>query len=207
MSAGRLTLTHLFIDHSNMWGGARCASRVRDPEIPEDTARIGVRSLDTILGGRRQGVSTKVVSGGVPPGMEGLWTEYQRFGYDTQRLFRDQHWKERSVDHSIIGHMWRLLALYRDAPTRLVQASGDGKKNEFGTSFLEVLREVLTHDQYASWSVELPSFDWRFPDNGEIRSPTNAKMKRLVEDSPRGRFINLMADYGKLVYHPKEPAG
>jgi hypothetical protein len=51
-----------------------------------------------------------------PPGMEGLWEQYKKHGYDMQRLFRGHDWKERGVDHSIIGHMWRLAALHRDSP-------------------------------------------------------------------------------------------
>jgi hypothetical protein len=148
-------------------------------------------------------MQTKIVSGGVPPGMEGLWEEYDSHGYDTQRLFRDANWKERGVDHSIIGHMWRLAARYRDARTVLVLASGDGKNNEFGTSFYEVLNDVLTKDAYSLWRVELASFDWRFPEDGPYRSPTNAKMRRLVENSPRADFVNLMDHYDKIVYHEK----
>src|SRR5207249_9307951 len=98
MPNSRVTFVHIFIDHSNMWGGARLASRVRQPRAPDDQARISVRHLDQILGGRNQGVSTKIVSGGVPPGMEGLWAEYKRHHYDTQRLFRDTHWREHGVD-------------------------------------------------------------------------------------------------------------
>ncbi len=199
--AEKIPLIHVFIDHSNMWGGARLASRVRVPNVPDDLARISVRHLDRVLCGRRRGVTTKIVSGGVPPGMEGLWGEYGTHGYDTQRLFRDQHWKERGVDHSIIGHMWRLLALHQTDPTVLVLASGDGKRNEFGTSFYEVLYEILKHQRYDSWRVELASFDWPVPVEKNIRSPTNTKMRALVEGSPRGAFVNLMDHYDSVVYH------
>jgi len=197
-----VALSHIFIDHSNIWGGARLASRIRHPNVPDDNARISVRHLDTVLGGRRLGISTKVVSGGVPPGMEGLWSEYSRHGYDTQRLFRDTQWKERGVDHAIIGHMWRLASLHRDSPIVLILASGDGKRNEFRTSFLEVLDEVLRHQgRYPKWHVRLASFDWAYPDEGSFRSPTNGKMKRLVSDAPNGSFVNLMDHYDKVVYH------
>jgi hypothetical protein len=144
----RLTLIHIFVDHSNIWGGARGASRLKDPKVPDISARVRVRHLHRILGGERQGVSTKIVSGGIPPGMEGVWAEYQRYGYDTHRLVCGDNWKERGVDHTIIGHMWRLLAKYPDPPTLLVLASGDGHQNEFGTSFLEVLEEILDRDKH-----------------------------------------------------------
>lgn len=197
----QIPLIHVFIDHSNIWGGVRLASRIRDPQVPEDQARVSVRNLDKVLGGRRQGMKTKIVSGGVPPGMEGLWAEYEAHGYDTQRLFRDKNWKEHGVDHSIIGHMWRLAARYRDAKTILVLASGDGKQNEFGTSFYEVIEDVLTKNAYQNWQVELVSFDWKYPQDGTYRSPTNAKLRKLVEQSPRARFINLLDHYKKVVYH------
>jgi hypothetical protein len=132
--------------------------------------------------------------------MEGVWSEYASYNYDSQRLFRDKQWKERGVDHSIIGHMWRLIALHTTAPTVLVLASGDGKKNEFGTSFYEVLREILTHTKYDSWHVRLASFDWdSFATS--IGSPTAKKMRAIVDGSPRGTFINLMDHYDKVVYH------
>ncbi|MBI4183627.1 MAG: hypothetical protein HY521_06495 [Proteobacteria bacterium] len=197
-----IPLTHIFIDHSNLWGGARLASRIKHPAVPDAQARISVRGLDTILGGRRLGVSTKIVSGGVPPGMEGLWSEYSKAGYDTQRLFRDTQWKERGVDHAIIGHIWRLASLHRDSSIILVLASGDGKRNEFGTSFLEVLDEILRHrSRYPNWQVRLASFDWEYPSEGPYRPPTNGKMRRLVTEAPNGSFINLMDHYGKIVYH------
>jgi hypothetical protein len=196
--ANVLPFRHVFIDHSNIWGGARAATRIRASHLEERQARLSIKHLDRILTEGDKGVFTKIVSGGVPPGMEGVWTQYEKANYDTQRLFRDKDWKERGVDHSIIGHMWRLLALHPTAPTTLILASGDGKKNEFGTSFYEVLQEILTHKRYGSWRVKLASFDW-LPSN--VASPTARKMLKVVESSERGEFINLMDHYEKLVYH------
>jgi hypothetical protein len=200
------TLVHIFIDHSNMWGSARLASRVRNPEIADDRARISVPVLDHVLGGTDVGVVSKIVSGGVPPGMEGLWLQYQAQHYDTQRLFRDEHWKERGVDHSIIGHMWRIAAKHvpDKGETVMVLASGDGQPNEFGTSFLEVVEEILCHERYAGLKVRLASFDWTYPGDAPHRSPTNRRLKAIVEESPRGVFVNLMEHYKKLVYHEQE---
>lgn len=45
MANERITLTHIFIDHSNMWGGARAALQVKDPHLDERGARINVRAL------------------------------------------------------------------------------------------------------------------------------------------------------------------
>jgi hypothetical protein len=196
-----VTLVHVFIDHSNVWGGARGASRLKDPKMPDLSARISIKHLDRVLVGSRIGLSTKIVSGGIPPGMEGVWAEYQSLGYDTQRLVRDDAWRERGVDHTIIGHMWRLLALHQSAPTLLILASGDGKTNEFGTSFFEIVREVLTRSQYESWRVQLASFDWAYPNSQNLRSPTSSKMKKLVNSSERGVFLNLDDHYEKVVYH------
>ena len=201
MASDEVTLIHIFVDHSNMWGGARLASRLHDPDKPDEDARISVRHLDRILGGRKPGVSTKIVSGGIPPGMEGVWSQYQNHGYDTQRLYRGKDWKERGVDHTIIGHMWRILARFRDAPTALVLASGDGKTNEFGTSFVEVVSDVLRRSEYDCWQVWLASFDWEYSKKQRIRSPTNQKMKKLVVNSERGEFVNLADHYEDLVYH------
>ena len=76
--------------------------------------------------------------------MEGVWAEYQRYGYDTHRLVRDDNWKERGVDHTTIGHMWRLLAKYPDVPDSLVLASGDGHQNEFGQASSRSWRRFWT---------------------------------------------------------------
>ena len=195
-----LPFVHVLIDHSNIWGGARAASRIKDPNLPEKQARLSIRKLDRVIGGQEKGMSTKIVSGGIPPGMEKVWSEYQGQNYDTQRLFRDLQWKERGVDHSIIGHMWRLIALHSTAPTLLILASGDGKKNEFGTSFYEVLQEILTHKKYDSWQVRLASFDWD-ASVANVSSPTAKKMRSIVEKSARGEFINLVDHYDQIVYH------
>lgn len=196
-----IPLRHIFIDHSNIWGGARLASKIRAPKISDIRARVSVRTLDKLLSRGKKGITTKVVSGGVPPGMEVVWTEYQKVGYDTQRLFRDANWKERGVDHSLIGHMWRLLAMHHASPTTLVLASGDGKTNEFGTSFLEIIKEVLTHSRYETWRVELASFHW---EGEKFLSPTNRRMMQMVADSSRGEFVNLYDSYATLVFHQPE---
>jgi len=53
----------------------------------DSDARLSIRRLDQDLVGRDRGVSTKIVSSGVPPRVETLWTEYQAAGYDTRQLF------------------------------------------------------------------------------------------------------------------------
>jgi hypothetical protein len=191
---------HIFVDHSNIWGGARLATKLKRPDIPDWEARISVKKLDRILGGGLRGVSTKIVSGGIPPGMETVWAEYQGAGYNAQRLFRDENWKERGVDHTIIGHMWRLLAQNRDHPVTLVLASGDGRVNEFGTSFYEVLTEVLNTKHYPNWRLELVSFDWPMPNPEKVNSPLGRKVRQLVEGSDRAKLVNLIDNYGSVVY-------
>jgi hypothetical protein len=133
--------------------------------------------------------------------MERLWSQYQRYGYDTQLLHHDADRHERGVDHNIIGQMWRLLALHGETPSLLVLASGDGNRNEFGTSFLEVLSAILTTLKYPNWQVELATFDWAYPTDAPLRSPTSRKMRDLVEQSPRARLINLLDHYPSIVYH------
>jgi hypothetical protein len=135
--------------------------------------------------------------------MEGLRREYQNHHYDTQRLFRDEHWRERGVEQSITGHMWRLAAkhLSDGGETIIVFASGDGERNEFGTSFLEVVEERLLHQRYEGVKVQLASFDWRYPEDASHRSPTNQRMRAPVEHSDRGNFVNLMDHYDRAAYH------
>jgi len=193
-----IPLVHVFVDHSNIWGGARLASRIKAPTIDDSRARLSVKALDRVLLKKRRGVMLKIVSGGIPPGMEAVWIEYQRAGYDTQRLIRDTNWKERGVDHSLIGHMWKIVATQQNAPIVLVLASGDGKKNECNTSFSEVIAEVLTHTRFSKWKVELASFHWT---GKSVLSPTNRRMMEMVKGSERGESVNLFDDYSDLVYH------
>jgi hypothetical protein len=203
MSTAKISLTYVFVDHSNVWGGARLASRIKNPRIPDQHARVRVSVLDSVIQGSRHGVNTKIVCGGIPPGMEGLWAEYRNHGYDTQRLFRDENWKEHGVDHVIIGHIWRQIAIKADAPSTLVLVSGDGKQNEFGSSFREIIIELLSKDKYPNWNVELASFYWRTPEDFKINCPTSIRMRQIVEASTRGKFINLMDHYSRLVYHER----
>jgi len=174
-----IPLIHVFIDHSKVWGDARAAYRIHHPKINDARARIRVKNLDRLLINKRKGVTTKIVSGAVPPGLEGMWMEYQKAGYATQRLFRDAHWREHGVGHSLIGHMWRLIARHQASPTVLVLASGDGRSNEFGPSFIEVVQDILTHSKYESWNVEFASFEWPYEDGKTpLASPTNQRMKQ-----------------------------
>src|SRR5439155_1179660 len=102
---------------------------------------------------------------------------------------------------TIIGHMWRLLARSRSHPITLVLGSGDGRTNEFGTSFFEVIDAVLATTDYPNWTVELASFDWPLDGSHTIHPPLKTKLKKLVESSPRGKLINLMDHYANIVYH------
>lgn len=88
--------------------------------------------------------------------------------------------------------------LHQTSAMTLILASGDGKRNEFGTSFAEIVREGLTHSRYDKWRVELASFHW---DGEKPLPPTNRRMMELVTRSPRGEFVNLFDSYSSLVYH------
>jgi hypothetical protein len=91
MDDGATMQRHIFIDHSNIWGGARLATRILDPTKNEADARLSIKRLNRVLGGTSANVATRIVSGGIPPGMETVWTEYRSCGYDKQRLIRDSN--------------------------------------------------------------------------------------------------------------------
>lgn len=197
-----ISLRHIFVDHSNIWGGARLASQWLRRAEPEWTTRISVKNLNVILGGTKIGTSRKLVSGGIPPGMEPVWTEYQKAGFDVNRLFKDHtDWTERGVDHNIIGHMWRLIAKEEASPITLVLASGDGRTNEFGTSFIEVVERVCSPQHCPNWKLELYSFDWETPNERKICSPTKKKLRAIVEKSPKATFHNLLDSFDKVAFH------
>ena len=200
--AEQVSLRHIFVDHSNIWGGARLASKWLGRSEPEWTTRISVKNLNIVLGGTKLGTSQKLVSGGIPPGMEPVWQEYQRAGFDVNRLFKDHvNWTECGVDHNIIGHMWRLLAMHESSPITLVLASGDGRTNEFKTSFLEVVQRIVNPSHCPKWKLELYSFDWASPNSSGINSPTNKRLRKLVEDSPKSTFINLVGHFDAVTYY------
>jgi hypothetical protein len=197
-----ISLRHIFVDHSNIWDGARLASQWLGRQEPEWATRISVKSLNVILGGKKLGTSSKHVSGGIPPGMEPVWTEYQKAGFDVNRLFKNHtDWTERGVDHNIIGHMWRLVAKEESSPITLVLASGDGRTNEFGASFIEIVERVCSQHHCPNWKLELYSFDWDTPNGRNINSPTKKKLKSIVEKSPKATFCNLLDSFDDFVYY------
>lgn len=76
---------HVFIDNSNILGGAQGTAAVREPGTPWVAVRVYYRHLFRLVEGSHD-VNTRVMAGSVPPGSDELWDYSRRGGYDTGLL-------------------------------------------------------------------------------------------------------------------------
>src|SRR6516225_11488788 len=77
---------HIFIDNSNMYGGAQRAAEKLDPGAVWLAVRLYLRNFVNLIEGRN--ATTRVLAGSVPPGNEGLWQTARDLGYNTDLLKR-----------------------------------------------------------------------------------------------------------------------
>ncbi len=74
---------HIFIDNSNIYGGAQRAAETLEPNAHWLSIRVYYRNLCGLIEG--SDVTTRVLAGSVPPGNEPLWETMRNLGYDTTR--------------------------------------------------------------------------------------------------------------------------
>lgn len=149
-------IVHVFIDNSNIFGGAQDAASKYEPHIPWQAVRVYLKNLVKLVEGDRK-AGTRVLAGSVPPGNEELWKYARTLGYNTDLLRRvtadDGRLKEQGVDEML--HLKILIALLdNDSSDRLVLVTGDGKKSDFDTSFPDMARRALK----LGWKVEVWSW-------------------------------------------------
>lgn len=147
---------HVFIDNSNVFGGAQRAAATLEPEALWLAVRVYYRNLFQLVE-RGEDVARRVLAGSVPPGNEALWEYARRGGYDTDLLRRveadDGRLIEQGVDEML--HLKIANALL-DSPSgeTLVIVSGDGRESGFDTSFPGQAKRSLRQ----GWNVEVWSW-------------------------------------------------
>jgi hypothetical protein len=147
---------HVFIDNSNIFGGAqRTAARV-EAHIPWPHVRLYTKNfVDLIEGG--QTIATRVFAGSVPPGNDDLWQYARDAGYNTDLLRKvendDGRLVEQGVDEMLHLKIANLL-LDVEHPGSLVLATGDGRLSQFGTGFAAQAERALRR----GWRVDVWSW-------------------------------------------------
>ena len=148
---------HVFVDNSNIFGGAQRATATLEPSASWRSIRIYYRNFFQLLEGNGS-VATRVLAGSVPPDNDALWQYAKAEGYATDLLRRverdDGRLGEQSVDETLHLKIANSL-LDHVTPQTLVIASGDGSETETGTSFPGQAERALR----CGWLVEV--WSWR----------------------------------------------
>ncbi|MFH1044474.1 MAG: hypothetical protein V1796_05370 [Pseudomonadota bacterium] len=95
---------HIFIDNSNIYGGAMLTAGNTEPGAIHQSVRVYYRNFFELLE-RPGGTVTRVMAGSVPPGNDDLWDYANRGGYDTHLLRKvktdDGRLAEQAVDEML----------------------------------------------------------------------------------------------------------
>ena len=147
---------HIYIDNSNLFGGAhRCAAEM-EPTVPFHAVRIDFRNFVSLIE-RDRPRSVGVWAGSVPPGSDELWDHARDLGFNVDLLKRvredDGRLLEQGVDELIHAKISDSLLDY-DPPQTLVLVTGDGSDTPHGTSFVRKVEQAISR----SWKVELYSW-------------------------------------------------
>lgn len=147
---------HVFVDNSNMFGGAQRTAKTLEPCALWMSIRLYYRNLFSLIEGA--GVETRVLGGSVPPGSDELWQTARELGYNTDLLRRVEQDDGRLVEQGVDELLHLKIAnslLDHDPPQTLVVLSGDGKESEWATSFPAQAERALRR----GWNVEV--WSWR----------------------------------------------
>lgn len=148
---------HVFIDNSNLFGGAQRAAAAIEPEALYLAVRVHYANLFRLLHADDH-VESKVLAGSIPPATDALWNHARNAGYNTDLLRRIEHDDGRIAEQGVdeLVHLKIANALLDfDPPQTLVLVTGDGHDSEFGTSFREQVERALRR----GWQVQL--WSWR----------------------------------------------
>jgi hypothetical protein len=159
--------THIFVDNSNIIGGAQRAAKTIEPGVPWYDVRVYFRNFFSLLEHGEVDIRTRVLGGSVPPGNGDLWEYAREAGYDTNLLRKveadDGRLLEQGVDELIHLKIANLLLDY-SAPQTLILGTGDGRPGQFGTSFRDQAVRALNR----GWSVRV--FSWREQLSNRLRN-------------------------------------
>lgn len=181
---------HLFVDNSNMFGGARRAAETLEPDAVWLSVRVYYPNLFRLIEDHYD-VQTRVLAGSVPPGNEELWEIARRAGYETDLLRKverdDGRLGEQAVDEMLHLKIANVL-LDREPPQILVLATGDGRLGQFGTSFPLQAERALKR----GWNVEVWSWKDQLSSNFARIPPQGGVSVRVRELDPHYRMITFI---------------
>lgn len=147
---------HVFIDNSNIFGGAQSMSARVEKHVPWPALRVHFRNLALLVEGGQQ-VGSRVLAGSVPPGNDDLWNYARDMKYETNLLRKverdDGRMGEQGVDELLHLKIANLL-LDSDDAQALVLVTGDGRVSQFGTGFALQAERALKR----GWQVEIWSW-------------------------------------------------
>lgn len=182
---------HIFIDNSNIFGGAQRAAETQEPEAIWMAVRVYYRNFFKLIEGEHM-VQTRVLAGSVPPGNEELWEHARQYGYDTDLLKRiardDGRLAEQGVDEMLHLKIANVLLDF-DPPQTLVLATGDAGESDFGTSFEQQVRRALKR----GWRIEIWSWQDQLSKKFARIAPTTNDVSIKVLD-PYYRQITFVRE-------------
>ena len=146
---------HVFVDNSNVFGGAQTMSARVEKHVPWPALRVHFRNLAFLVEGEQQ-IGLRVLAGSVPPGNEDLWNYARGLNYETNLLHKIEKYDgglgEQGVDELLHLKIANLL-LDSEEPQALVLVTGDGRVSQFGTGFaLQAERALKRHWRVEVWS-------------------------------------------------------
>jgi len=170
--------THIFLDNSNIYGGAQRVAREKEKVQTWHCVRVDYKNLFRVLRHGKTDYGASMLAGSVPPGNEALWDAAKDAGFDTTLLRRVNldtgRLAEQGVDEAIHLRISNLL-LDEDEPGTIVIATGDGAQTEQGCSFTDqVVRAAKKNWKVEIWSWQsqlssrLRDTRLRFPDQVRI---------------------------------------
>lgn len=167
---------HVFIDNSNVLGGARRAAKKQEPGVPWYALRIHFENFFGLIEANRP-AATRVLGGSIPPGHEALWEAARAHGYGTdllQKIKKDTgRLGEQGVDELLHLKIANAL-LDHKPPQTLVLVTGDGSTSEFQTSFADQVKRASRH----GWHIEV--WSWREQLSGAFARLVRQGVQNLV---------------------------
>lgn len=174
---------HVFIDNSNIFGGAQKALKTYEPDIPWPAIRIYYKNFFKLIEGSDKAV-TKILAGSMPPGNDDLWEHARNCGYNTDLLKRieqdDGRLAEQGVDEILHLKIANVLLDY-DPPQKLIVCTGDGQQSTCNTSFTEQIERAIKR----KWSVDI--WSWK--------AQLSNKLRRLEHNTITSVTLNELDPY------------
>jgi hypothetical protein len=151
-----MAIAHVFVDNSNVFGGAQRAAATLEPAAPWLAIRVYYRNLFRLVEGRHQ-IGLRVLAGSVPPGNDDLWDYARDQGYATDLLRRVEDDEGRLVEQAVDEMLHLKIAnalLDFEPPQTIIIVSGDGRDTITNSSFPRQATRALRR----GWSVEVWSW-------------------------------------------------